>query len=352
MIETAYVRINDVVPDRSVMLDAVKALKKGGIVAFPTETVYGLAADSRNKKAIRRLYEIKQRPDSKPFSLLVGSKDSVDKFSKSPPMAVYKLMAKFWPGPLTIVMPSGNSKVGLRMPDNVVALMLISESGLELAAPSANIADKAPCLSADEVMEQFSGKIDIVLDGGEAKLGRESTVVEVDAANSVTVLREGAIKAEDAVKAARTKTVLLVCTGNTCRSVMAEGLLKQKTKDRLSVEVVSAGISALSGMPATAETLSLLSKEGIDMSGHKSRRVSMDMLKSADLILVMERIHKERIKEMAPEIENKVFLLKEFAKIKDGNSDIKDPIGGSIDTYMNIFYIIKDTIERISKTIL
>jgi protein-tyrosine phosphatase len=134
---------------------------------------------------------------------------------------------------------------------------------------------------------------------------------------------------------------------------MAEGLLKKKMqeKGRDDVEVISAGMMMLSGLGATEPTRQLLKKEGIDVSGHHSRQLTRDMARKADIILVMEKIHEEKILAMAPEVKNRLFLLKEFAKIDDANLSIDDPIGRSTQFYEQTFRVIKEAVERVSAII-
>jgi len=150
------------------------------------------------------------------------------------------------------------------------------------------------------------------------------------------------------------KSVLFVCTGNSCRSPMAEGLLKKYLSQlgKGDIEVKSAGMGALDGFTPTDETIEVMKKEGVDLSGFKSKALTKELVKEADLILVMEVKHKEQIRRIEPEAEGKTYLLKEFQM--GGKSsypedpNVPDPIGKSLDYYKLSFEVIKDEIKRIA----
>ena len=147
------------------------------------------------------------------------------------------------------------------------------------------------------------------------------------------------------------KKILFVCTGNSCRSVMAEGLFKHMTADRAGeFSVSSAGISAVDGYPASDQTIRVMKEEGVDVSKHQSRRLTLEMVKSVDRIYTMEMMHKEFVLRLCPNAAGKVFLLTEFTSQESGANaeiDIPDPIQMSDSFYKNVLFIIHDCIGRI-----
>ncbi len=351
---TKIFKVDPVNPDEAVLRRAADIVAEGGLVIIPTETVYGIAADGSNKKAVERLLAVKERPKEKYFSLHIDSRDKLEKAADEVPVAAYKLMDKFWPGPLTLILRAKDGgTVGVRMPDNQVALRIIELSGVDVVCPSANLSGKPPPVNFQEAIRDLKGKVDLAIDTGETKLGAESTVVDMTV-EPYAVLREGAIKKEALDAVTRKKTVLFVCTGNSCRSVMAEGLLKKKLKDqnRLSdVEVLSAGLMTPGNSGATEETVEIMRREGIDVSRHRSRKLTRDLLNKADIILVMERIHEARIREAAPQVKNRLFLLKEFARLRNNHLDIPDPIGNSLEYYGETFRVIQEAVEKVAQII-
>ena len=182
-----------------------KIIKNGGIVVFPTETVYGIGTNGLNKEAISRLYEVKQRPINKPISLLVSSIDMAEMVAKDITDMEYKLMDKFFPGPLTIILKKKNivpdnltnntDTVGIRMPDNIIAKKLIEYAKVPIATPSANISGKPSGTDINYIMENFKDKVDYYIDGGQSKLGIGSTIVKVENGYPL-ILREGSISKE------------------------------------------------------------------------------------------------------------------------------------------------------------
>ena len=183
---------------------AAQLIKRGEIVAFPTETVYGLGADGLNVTACEKIFSAKGRPSDKPLSLHVADIEQVERIAKISSTAE-KLFATFCPGALTIILPKnkivpdfvtgGRSSVGIRFPANDVALKLIKLADCPIAAPSANLSGKNPPKTAQEVFDNLSGRVEIILDDGACKFGISSTIIDLTT-STPKILRHGAIPAE------------------------------------------------------------------------------------------------------------------------------------------------------------
>ena len=177
----------------------------GGLVAVPTETVYGLAGNGMDEKAVEKIYEVKGRPAIKPLSLMVASPEEIGRFAVDVPDAAKMLAEKFWPGPLTIVLKAnpdipeivraGGDTIGLRCPDHALTLKALREAGVPFAAPSANLSGAPSPKTAGDVLKVFDGVIDAVIDGGACTLGRESTILDMSK-KPYRVLRQGALPEE------------------------------------------------------------------------------------------------------------------------------------------------------------
>jgi tRNA threonylcarbamoyl adenosine modification protein (Sua5/YciO/YrdC/YwlC family) len=334
------------------LLEAAEMIRKGALVIVPTETVYGIAANSRDKKALARLSALKERPADKPFSLHIASVDKLDDYARDIPAVAYRLVERFWPGPLTLIFKAKDKgTIGIRLPDDAVCRRVIALSGVPVVCPSANLAGHQPPIDCEQALKDLNGKVELALDAGPTKLRQESTIVDCTV-KPPKLVREGAVKPADIEKILRSKQVLFVCTGNSCRSVMAQYLLRKKLDElgRRDVEVISAGIMRGQGMPASLETMELLKQEGIDSYSHRSQPVTQDMLNKADLILVMEELHENHLLQMSPQAKNRMYLLREFVDGSSaaGSMDIPDPIGKSIDYYRQTFALIKQAVEKVS----
>lgn len=333
--------------------EAVDILNRGGLVIIPTETVYGIAASTLNKESIDKLYKIKKRPKDKPFTIAIAGKDRLEELTRDVPTAAYKIINKFWPGPLTLILKGINQPgVGLRMPDDEIALKIIGGVNDPLALPSANLSGKSAPANFEEAIRDLKGLVDFAIDAGPLKLGVESSIVDFSV-EPMQILRVGAISKEELNKVLEKKNVLFVCTGNTCRSVIAEALFKKMMRDkhRDDVEVSSAGVMTLSGLGASEGARTVLARVGFDVSGHIAHKVTKEIVRQSNLILVMEKLQEEAILRIAPEVKNRVFLLKEFAKIDDNNLDISDPMGKPLEDYEQVYAAIKEALERVSKLI-
>mgnify|MGYP002733116426 CR=1 FL=1 len=184
---------------------AAQFIKQGKIVVFPTETVYGIGANGLDEKAVKKLYEIKQRPINKPISLLVSNMEMINLVAKDITQVEYKIMEKFFPGPLTIILKkkdivpdivtAGQDTVGIRMPSGEIARKLVELTNVPIAAPSANMSGEPSGTNLQEIMKCFEGKVDFAIDGGNSELGIGSTIVQV-IDGKPQILRQGCITLE------------------------------------------------------------------------------------------------------------------------------------------------------------
>ena len=199
--KASVVKIDPANPDKREIAVAAKIIRDGGLVIFPTETVYGIAANILDEKAMERLYRVKARPEGKPFTVHISDIGMIRDMGCAVTDKAGKLMTKFWPGPLTIILRADKGdKIGFRMPADKIALELIRASGVPVAAPSANLSGKPAPTTAREAMADLAGKVEMVIDSGRTSVGIESTVVDLTVEPFV-VLRAGAVKEEELFKA-------------------------------------------------------------------------------------------------------------------------------------------------------
>ena len=206
---TKIIKINPNNPKISQIRKAVEIIKSGGIVAFPTETVYGLGANAIDKTAVRKIFAAKGRPSDNPLIVHISDIAELGILVDYIPKIAFDLMDRFWPGPLTLVLKKskivpkivtgGLDTVAVRMPKNAIARMLIKESGVPIAAPSANVAGSPSSTTAQHVIEDLSGKLSIILDGGPTKIGIESTVIDLSRKTPM-LLRPGGVTLEQLQK--------------------------------------------------------------------------------------------------------------------------------------------------------
>jgi L-threonylcarbamoyladenylate synthase len=205
IIKTEVIEIDPQEPDPDVIRYAGKVIEAGGLVVIPTDTVYGLVCDSRNREAVQRVYRVKARPRDLPLILLLQDTSQVADYIGKVPENAVRAMQEFWPGPLTVVLleegeataavRAGKDTVGLRLPAQMAPRLVAGAVGAALASTSANRSKQPPATTAQQALEQLEGRVQMVLDGGPASLGQESTVVSF-LGGAARLLREGAITAQ------------------------------------------------------------------------------------------------------------------------------------------------------------
>ena len=187
--------------DASHIAEAAERLRAGAVIAFPTDTLYGVGARAADPGAVARLYQLKRRPTEQPMVWLVTDRAQVERFAVVSAAAI-ELMTRFWPGPLTLVVPAripaGGSTIAVRAPDHEVALALLTALGEPIASSSANPAGQPPPVDADQVIAGLGDELDLVLDGGPCRIGQPSTILDLTSATP-RILRQGAIPSSELI---------------------------------------------------------------------------------------------------------------------------------------------------------
>ena len=350
---------------RDVVHRAVQALAEGHLVAFPTETVYGLAASALSEKGVSRLLNVKSRPPGQPVTLAVKSPDdALDYVPTICPLA-RRLARRCWPGPLTLVLDddhpdsvtkqlpsvvqqavSPGNTIGLRVPAHPIIHSVLRLSAGPIALTSANPRGGADPVTAEEVVNNLGDEVTLVLNDGRAKFGQPSSVVRVHD-GKLELLRAGVIT-EKMLKGLSSLLVLFVCTGNTCRSPMAAAMFRRRVSEKVKcteaeleergVMIASAGIAAMAGGRASPYSLETMRERSIDLSNHESQPLSDRLVRFADVILTLTHGHREALLSQWHNAAERTFLLN-----PDGY-DISDPIGGTIDVYKSCAEQIDDSL--------
>ena len=334
VVETRVITVDPQAFDPAALDPAVETLRGGGLVGMPTDTVYGVAANLDHPDAMRRLQEFRQSSGDGLLTVHLGDRDDLRKIVPGTvPAPAQRLIQRFWPGPLTLVFPTPDGAgVAVRYPNHRVARELVKRSGVRVGAPSAG--EPAP-VTGEEARRALEGKVDVLVDAGPTKQHGPSTVVRLQGGRA-EVVREGAIP-RAVIDEVNVTTLLFVCTGNTCRSPMAEAIARKLLADRLGAKeadlpergyrVISAGTGAGYGAPASEEAERAVKKFGADLSTHESRPVTISMVEEADRVWVMTPRHKRSLVDLMPDQAAKIELLDPSGR------EVDDPIGGPAEVY-------------------
>jgi tRNA threonylcarbamoyl adenosine modification protein (Sua5/YciO/YrdC/YwlC family) len=340
--------------DPALLDEAAGILRAGGIVAFPTETVYGLGVSSRLPAAVEKLARLKGRDAAKPFTYHLASVEEIGSLVDRIPPLARKLLDRYAPGPLTLVLPArgGEGTVGLRVPANPIARQLIARTGAPLLVPSANPAGEPPAVSAAEVLRYFDRRIEAVVDGGTALLKESSTVVRVDD-EGYEVLRAGIITREMVHQLLEGRRILFVCTGNTCRSPLAAAIFQKhlaaqlgkspEDLNELGYRVTSAGTFAVAGSAASEHAVDVAREMGFDLSRHSSRPISRELLLEVDHVYALSHSHHQILQRMIADLEPSAQPRLERL-CEEG---VTDPVGGDIETYRRCAREIDTAVRRV-----
>ncbi len=351
MSSTRMIQARCAVEIASAAREAAQALRAGQLVGFATETVYGIAAIASQATAMERLREIKNRP-SRPFSVHLGRPQDVERYVADIPTDARRLIRKAWPGPVTVVLPVGgrladsdlqkaglydvlcrDDLIGLRCPHEPLAEAMLSAVSEPVVAPSANPAGAPSPRNADDVRQSMNGQIDLLIDSGPCRYGKDSTIVSF-ASGQWALVREGVL-GERSIRKLLHRTYLFVCTGNTCRSPMAAGLGAKLLAEKLGcavsqladrgVRTLSAGVFASGGAHATPEAIQAAGRLGVDISAHRSRKLTKELIHSADVVFCMTRLHLVETLRLAGSASADIRML--------CDEDLPDPIGRGVGVY-------------------
>lgn len=332
----------DRAPEPGLCSEVRGLLARGGLCALPTETVYGFAARADSAAALEALRRLKGRPAEVALTWHVAERGALASFEALRPL-VRRLAERYWPGPLTLVLhgvppalalAAQQGWTGVRMPAHTLCTGLLAACEFPVVMSSANLHGQAPLTRAEDVAARFGAQLELVVDGGPSRLGEASGVLALGPGR-FQLLREGLLRLEDLRRTAGLR-IAFVCTGNTCRSPMAEALANRLLCERLKAgaaggpsladfgfELVSMGVHAAAGAPASSGALEVMNERGIDLRGHRARLALPEALLRCDRIYGLTEAHVEALRVQLPPGRHAPL-----ERLDPDGRDIADPAGG------------------------
>lgn len=322
-------------PER-LLRDVVAALRRGELCVLPTETVYGVAVLPSHADAVARVRAMKGRGDQQPFTWHLAQRADANRLVANVPANVDRLLARYWPGPLTVVLPGRDGgTVGLRVPAHDFTRKVIAACGEGLWLSSCNHHGEPPLGDAAAIEQAFGRDLAWIVDDGPSPLGTASTIVR-QTGSRLEVLRDGILTTDEVLRTAATLT-LFVCTGNTCRSPLAAGWARELTAQALHVPradvlahglwFASAGISTLDGMPASDGSLAVGAEANLGIDEHQSQSLTPELVDRSSRIYCLAQSHRRAILAEYPAAAAKLQMLR-----LDG-LDVADPYGRELPVY-------------------